>query len=94
MLRALTIEVLGFLQSVAVDRDRRVELVLIERDPREALQNQLSRSDPSLLHRRPHLRNRGLDDSERNPRGSGREQRCREQNQQRDDGKSFDADEF
>ena len=62
-LRALAIESFRFPQRVAIHRDRRVQLVLVERDALEVLADQFPRSDAPLFHGGPHLWDGRLDDA-------------------------------
>ena len=63
-LLALAIALVGLFERIGVHGDRRVQLVLIRGDAREALQHELSRGDPSGPQRLLHLRNGRFDDAE------------------------------
>ena len=54
-----------------IHRDDRVQLVLVRRDPREILHDDLVRRRALLLERGPHVGDAGFDDGER-CRGLGR----------------------
>ena len=97
-LRPLAVPLLGLAKGLAVDRDGRVELVLVDGDSRQALEDEIARRYPPLLHRRPHLRDRGLDDRKRRTLGArpslgvGRSWDRRERKRQnKKDRKAFDG---
>ena len=56
-LRALAIESLGFLDRMKVHYDHRIELVLVCRDAREILLDDLARGYAAFRHRSLHLAN-------------------------------------
>ena len=73
-LRALAIERVGVGERVRVHRDRGVQLVLVGRDAGEVLLHDLVRRRAPGLHRRLHVGDAGLEDTERSggfrrPRG-------------------------
>ena len=63
-LRALAIALVGDLERLRVDRDRRVQRVLVQRDAHQILLDDLPRRDAAGLHRGLHLGNRRFDDGE------------------------------
>ena len=63
-LRALAIELVGFVERLRIDRQRRVQAIFVHRDPHQVLLDQLPRRHLALRHRRLHLRNRRFDDGE------------------------------
>ena len=63
-LRAFTIELVGLLERLRIDGQRRVQAILVHPDPHQVLLDQLAGGHLAFCHRRLHLRNRGLDDRE------------------------------
>ena len=63
-LRAFTIELVGLLERLGIDGQRRVQAILVHRDPHQVLLDQLTGGHLAFRHRRLHLRNRRLDDRE------------------------------
>src|SRR5262249_8491283 len=63
-LRTLAVTLLSLAQGVWIDRHHRVQLLVVERDPRQILLDELARGDVPVRHRPPHVRDAGLDDVE------------------------------
>jgi hypothetical protein len=63
-LRSFAIALLGLAQDVRIDRHHGVQLLVVERDPRQVLLNQLARRDAPARHRLLHVHDGGFDDVE------------------------------
>ena len=64
-LRAFTIPLVRLLQRMGVHRDDRIQPVLVHRDSRKVLVDDLARRGAPLLHRSPHLGDSGFNHRER-----------------------------
>jgi hypothetical protein len=75
-LRALAIEGVGLLEHARIHRDDGLELILVERDPRQVCDDQLARRQAPVRQRLAQLGDAGLDDGEgllaRHGRGAAR----------------------
>src|SRR5262249_22954037 len=61
-LHPLAVELFGLFERMLVDRQRRVQPVLVGGDAHERLRDQLTRVRPAPFHRRAHLRDGRFDD--------------------------------
>ena len=68
---ALGIEAFGICERVRIDRDRRIQEILVERDTCQVLLDERSRCRSALGHCALHLGDRGFNDVERHRRLSG-----------------------
>jgi hypothetical protein len=62
---AFTIAIIGLLQRVRIDVDRRLQRLLIHPQPGKIHLDELVRTESALLHCLAHLRDRGFDERER-----------------------------